>query len=143
VAVDRAGKRHIMSFARGKTVKQLSTASQPVKGTGTIVRFKPDPEIFDSTRFDFAILESRLRELAFLNKGLTIALKDEREGQQKDETFYYKGGIAEFVAWLNTNKKPLHPRPILIETMKDDVDIQIALQYDGGYQENTLTFVNN
>src|SRR5262249_26314338 len=113
-----------------------------IKGTGTIIRFKPDTEIFEQTRFDFPILESRLRELAFLNKGLTIVFKDEREGG-KEETFYYKGGLAEFVSWLNANKKPLLPKPILIETVKDDVDIQIAIQYDGGYQENTLTFVNN
>ncbi len=144
VAVDRDGKRYHMAFVRGDTVKKLNvTAGQQVKGTGTIIRFKPDTEIFDTTRFDFAILESRLRELAFLNKGLTILLKDERVGQEKEETFFYKGGLLEFVAWLNVNKKPLHPKPILIETVKDDVDIQIALQYDGGYQENTLTFVNN
>src|SRR5882672_6095098 len=102
VAVDRDGKRYLMSFSRGATVKKLSVTAGQTKGTGTIIRFKPDPEIFDSTRFDFAILESRLRELAFLNKGLTIAFKDEREGQQKEETFFYKGGLLEFVGWLNT-----------------------------------------
>jgi DNA gyrase subunit B len=142
VCVDRDGKRHHMQFVRGETVKKLSITGD-VQGTGTIVRFKPDHEIFDDTRFDFTILESRLRELAFLNKGLTVVLKDERAGQEKDETFYYKGGIAQFVEWLNQNRKPLHPKPIVIETVKDDVDIQIALQYDAGYQENTLTFVNN
>src|SRR6266853_2887827 len=144
VAVDRGGKRHLMSFVRGQTVKKLSVAAgPPIKGTGTIVRFKPDTEIFDTTRFEYPILENRLRELAFLNKGLTIVLKDERAEQEKEETFFYKGGLLEFVAWLNANRKPLHPKPILIETVKDDVDVQIALQYDGGYQENTLTFVNN
>ena len=142
VCVDRDGKRYHMQFARGETVKKLNVTGD-VKGTGTIVRFKPDHEIFDDTRFDFTILENRLRELAFLNKSLTVVLKDERPGQEKDETFFYKGGIAQFVEWLNKNRKPLHPKPIVIETVKDDVDIQIALQYDAGYQENTLTFVNN
>ncbi|HWO90091.1 MAG TPA: DNA topoisomerase (ATP-hydrolyzing) subunit B [Gemmatimonadales bacterium] len=142
VAVDRDGKRYHMSFVRGETVKQLSVIGQ-TKGTGTMIRFKPDTTIFTETRFDYGILESRLRELAFLNKGLTIVLKDEREGQQREETFHYKGGLVEFVKWLNQNKKPLHPKPILIETVRDEVDIQLALQYDAGYQENTLTFVNN
>jgi DNA gyrase subunit B len=142
VIVERGGKRHHMSFVRGETVEKLTVKGE-AKGTGTLVRFKPDTTIFTETRYDYSILESRLRELAFLNKGLTIVLTDEREGQQKAETFFYKGGLVQFVEWLNGNRKPLHPKPILIETMKDDVDIQIALQYDAGYQEATLTFVNN
>jgi DNA gyrase subunit B len=142
VCVDRGGKRHHMAFVRGETVKKLSVQGD-AKGTGTIVRFKPDTTIFTETRYDFGILENRLRELAFLNKGLTIVLKDEREGQEKEETFFYKGGLVQFVEWLNANRKPLHAKPILIETVRDEVDIQIALQYDAGYQENTLTFVNN
>ena len=142
VSVDRAGKRHHMSFERGNTVKKL-TVLGPAKGTGTTVRFKPDTTIFTETRFDFSILENRLRELAFLNKGLTIVLKDDREEQKKEATFFYKGGLIEFVQWLNANRKPLHPKPVVIETIKDDVDIQLALQYDAGYQETTLSFVNN
>jgi DNA gyrase subunit B len=142
VIVERDRKRHMMEFERGNTVKKLTVLGD-AKGTGTTVRFKPDTTIFTETRYDYSILENRLRELAFLNKGLTITLKDEREGQQKEETFFAKGGLVQFVEWLNGNRKPLHPKPILIEMMKDDVDIQIALQYDGGYQETTLTFVNN
>jgi len=142
VCVDRSGKRHHMAFVRGETVKKLNITGD-VKGTGTIVRFKPDTTVFTETRFDYAILENRLRELAFLNKGLTIVLQDERVGQEKQETFQYKGGLVQFVEWMNANRKPLHPKPIVIEAMKDDVDVQIALQYDSGYQENTLTFVNN
>ncbi|MDO8665671.1 MAG: ATP-binding protein, partial [Gemmatimonadales bacterium] len=142
VCVDRGGERYHMAFERGETVKKLNVTGK-VKGTGTIVRFKPDPTIFTETRFDYGILENRLRELAFLNKGLTIILKDERLGQEKEETFQYRGGLAQFVEWLNQNKKPLHPKPILIETVKDEVDVQIALQYDAGYTESTLTFVNN
>jgi DNA gyrase subunit B len=142
VCVDRGGERYHMAFERGETVKKLNITGK-VKGTGTIIRFKPDPTIFTETRFGYGILENRLRELAFLNKGLTILLKDERAGEEREETLQYKGGLVQFVEWLNTNKKPLHPKPILIETVKDDVDIQIALQYDAGYTENTLTFVNN
>ncbi len=142
VCVDRGGQRYHMAFARGQTVKKLNLREK-VKGTGTIVRFKPDAEIFTETRFDYNILASRLRELAFLDKGLTITFQDEREGQQRQETFYYKGGLVEFVQWLNQTKKTLHPKPIAIETVRDDVDVQLALQYDDGYTENTLTFVNN
>ena len=142
VCVDRNGQRYHMAFERGETVKKLSVTGQ-MKGTGTIVRFRPDRDIFDEVSFDYTILESRLRELAFLNKGLTIVFRDERLALEKEETFQYRGGLVQFVEWLNQNKKPLHPKPILIETVKDDVDIQLAIQYDAGFQENTLTFVNN
>ncbi len=142
VCVDRNGQRHHMAFERGETVKKLSVTGQ-MKGTGTIVRFRPDREIFDEVSFDYTILESRLRELAFLNKGLTVVFRDERLALEKEETFQYRGGLVQFVEWLNQNRKPLHPKPIVIETVKDDVDIQLAIQYDAGFQENTLTFVNN
>ena len=142
VCVDRNGQRYHMAFERGETVKKLSVTGQ-MKGTGTIVRFRPDREIFDEVSFDYTILESRLRELAFLNKGLTIVFRDERLALEKEETFQYRGGLVQFVEWLNQNRKPLHPKPIVIETVKDDVDIQLAIQYDAGFQENTLTFVNN
>ncbi len=142
VVVDRDGNRHHMAFVRGATVKKLSQTGK-VKGTGTTVRFKPDTQIFTETRFDFDILDGRLRELAFLNKGLTISLTDERQTPPSRVEHCYKGGLVEFVAFLNQNKKTLHPKPVLIETFKDEVDIQLALQYDAGYTENTLTFVNN
>jgi len=142
VCVDRDGQRHHMAFARGDTVKKLNIREK-VKGTGTIVRFKPDATIFTETRFDYSTLAFRLRELAFLNKGLTITFQDEREGQQRQETFFYKGGLVEFVQWLNATKKPLHPKPIAIEAVRENVDVQLALQYDDGFSENTLTFVNN
>jgi len=142
VAVDRDGQRHLMGFAKGETIKKLAVTGK-VKGTGTIVRFKPDTGIFTETRFDYDILAGRLRELAYLNRGLTITLSDERADSPREETFFAKGGLIQFVEWLNQNRKPLHPKPILIETVRDDVDVQLALQYDGGYAENTLTFVNN
>ena len=93
--------------------------------------------------FSFTTLADRLRQLAFLNGGITITITDEREETPKVETFYYKGGLVEFVSWLNRNKKVLHPKPIAFSAVKDDVEIDIALQYEDGYNENTFTFVNN
>src|SRR5216117_1108612 len=142
VWVDRDGKRHHMAFERGKTTKKLEVIGK-AKGTGTTVWFKPDHTIFTETRFDYATIANRLRELAFLNKGLTITLKDERKGQRREETFYYKGGLAEFVKWLIGSRKTLHPKPITFEATRDGVEIEGAVQYDDQYSENTFTFVNN
>ena len=142
VWVDRDGKRHHMAFERGDTKKKLVVVGK-AKGTGTTVWFKPDTSIFTETRFDFNTLAGRLRELAFLNKGLTITLKDERKGQAKTETYYYKGGLAEFVKWVLGNRRPLHAKPITFEATRDDVEVEGAVQYDDQYSENTFTFVNN
>ena len=108
-----------------------------------MIRFKPDPEIFTVLEFHYTTLADRLRQLAFLNKGISITIKDEREDQKKQETFFAKGGLVEFVQWLNRNKKPLHPKPISFSAVKDDVEVDLALQYEDGYNENTFTFVNN
>jgi DNA gyrase subunit B len=140
--VDREGNRYRMAFVRGKTVKKLETIGK-ARGTGTIIRFKPDPEIFTVLEFHYSTLADRLRQLAFLNKGITITIKDERPDQKKEETFFAKGGLSEFVQWLNRNKKPLHPKPIAFSATKDDVEVDLALQYEDGYNENTFTFVNN
>ncbi|HKT61305.1 MAG TPA: DNA topoisomerase (ATP-hydrolyzing) subunit B [Gemmatimonadales bacterium] len=140
--VDREGNRYRMAFVRGKTVKKLETLGK-ARGTGTIIRFKPDPEIFTVLEFHYSTLADRLRQLAFLNKGITITIKDERPDQKKEETFFAKGGLSEFVQWLNRNKKPLHPKPIAFSATKDDVEVDLALQYEDGYNENTFTFVNN
>jgi DNA gyrase subunit B len=142
VSVDRDGKRYHMSFERGDTKKKLEVVGK-AKGTGTTVWFKPDTTIFTETRFDFATLANRLRELAFLNKALTITLKDERKGQAKQETFYYKGGLAEFVKWVLGSRRPLHAKPITFEATREDVEVEGAIQYDDQYSENTFTFVNN
>src|SRR3989449_2033524 len=142
VWVDRDGKRHHMAFARGETTRKLEVVGK-TKGTGTRVWFKPDTEIFTETRFDYATIANRLRELAFLNKGLTITLKDERKGQQKEETFVYKGGLAEFVKWVLGTRRPLHAKPIVFETTREGVEVEGAIQYDDQYSENTFTFVNN
>src|SRR6266853_864174 len=111
VVVERDGNRHRMAFVRGKTTKKLEVLGK-ARGTGTTVRFKPDPEIFTVLEFHYSTLADRLRQLAFLNKGISITIKDEREDQKKQETFFAKGGLSEFVQWLNRNKKPLHPKPI-------------------------------
>src|SRR3954467_13382965 len=141
VIVDRDGQRHHMSFVRGKTTKKLTVMGK-AKGQGTIVRFKPDPEIFTVLEFHYTTLADRLRQLAFLNRGITITIKDERD-PPKSETFFAKGGLIQFVEWLHRNKKPLHPKPIAFNAIKDDVDVDLALQYEDGYNENTFTFVNN
>ncbi len=142
VWVDRDGKRHHMAFERGETTKKLEVVGK-AKGTGTTVWFKPDDKIFTETRFDYATIANRLRELAFLNKGLTIVLKDERRGSQKEETFFYKGGLAEFVKWVIGNRRPLHPKPITFEATREGTEVEGAIQYDDQYSENTFTFVNN
>jgi DNA gyrase subunit B len=142
VVVDRDGHRHHMVFSRGKTIQQLSILGK-TKATGTIVRFKPDPDIFTVLDFHYSTLADRLRQLAFLNGGITITLTDEREDPRKVDTFHAKGGLTQFVTWLNRNKKPLHPKPVAFSTVKDEVDVDIALQYEDGYNENIFTFVNN
>ena len=141
VWVERDGKRYHMAFAKGDTTKKLEVVGK-AKATGTTVWFKPDSTIFTETRFDYATLANRLRELAFLNKGLTITLKDERKGG-KEETFFYKGGLTEFVKWLLGNRKPLHQKVITFEASREGVEVEGAVQYDDQYGENTFTFVNN
>jgi DNA gyrase subunit B len=145
VWVKRDGKEHYMDFAIGITTTKLKvTRDVGPKERGTKVWFKPDETIFTETqRYDWATLASRLRELAFLNKGISITLTDEREGEQKTETFHAQGGIREFVAYLNANRKPLHPDVIAIETERDDIAIDLALQYNDGYSESVFSFVNN
>src|ERR1700694_5545118 len=100
-----------MGVVRGKTVKKLEVLGK-ARGTGTIVRFKPDPDIFTVLEFNYNTLADRLRQLAFLNKGVTIALKDERPEEATQESFFAKGGLLQFVEWLNRNKKLVHPKPI-------------------------------
>ncbi len=145
VWVKRDGKEHYMDFVRGITATKLSVlGSVGAKVRGTKVWFKPDGQIFTETlRYDWATLASRLRELAFLNKGITIVLTDEREGEQQSETFHARGGLREFVAFLNAHRKPLHQDVIAIETERDDIAIELAFQYNEGYNENVFSFVNN
>jgi DNA gyrase subunit B len=111
--------------------------------SGTLIRFKPDPEIFETLEYSFDVLSQRLRELAFLNKGVYITFADERSEEIKVREFHFDGGVKSFVEYLNKTKKPLHPEPVYFEAVKDYVDIELALQYNDGYNETVFTFVNN
>jgi DNA gyrase subunit B len=145
VWVKRDGKLHYMDFRRGVTTTKLKTlGSVEKKDTGTKVWFKPDSEIFtETTRYDWATLANRLRELAFLNKGIQISLRDEREGEEREEVFLARGGLKEFVVYLNGNRKPVHQDVIGIDTERDDIGIEVAMQYNDSYADNVFSFVNN
>ena len=143
VWIKRDGREHYMDFARGTTTTKLKQLGKVNRETGTRVTFKADHQIFPDLRYDYATLQARLRELSFLNKGLTIVLRDERADQEKEETFLAKGGLREMVAFLNSTKKPLHPEVIYIETERDKIGIELAMQYNDGYNENVFSFVNN
>jgi DNA gyrase subunit B len=144
VWIKRDGKEHYLDFERGNTKTRLKVLRDvPKKESGTTVYFKPDDQIFTDLVYRFDTLAMRLRELSFLNKGVVITLKDERAGQEKEETFHAKGGLREFVQHLNDKRKPLHAEVIYIETTKDDIGIELALQYNDGYNDTVFSFVNN
>jgi DNA gyrase subunit B len=144
VWVKRDGKEHYMDFARGETKTRLKVLGKvSAKDTGTTVWFKPDPLIFTELVYQHDLLSLRLRELSFLNKGVTITLTDERQSPAKAETFHAKGGLREMVQFLNQSRKPLHPEVIYIETERDEIGIELAMQYNDGYTENVFSFVNN
>jgi len=138
--IKRQGGVYAQSYERGKPTTKLAKIGK-TKNTGTKVTFRPDPEIFNTFEFNFDILSQRLRELSFLNKGLIISIVDERADKRND--FHYKGGIKEFVQYLNQNKTTLNPKPITFESQKEDVIVEMALQYNTSYSENIFTFVNN
>jgi DNA gyrase subunit B len=142
VEVRRDGKTYEQHYVRGDKQDELAVTGR-TKETGTTVHFKPDPEIFTELRFSYDTLANRMREMAFLNAGLRITMTDERPEAPKSEVFHYKGGIVEFVEFLRGSRKPLHPKVVFIEAEREEADIQVALQYDDGYNENTFTFVNN
>jgi len=142
VEVQRDGKRHRQRYERGVKASPLEVVGK-AKATGTIVNFRPDPEIFPEITFDYDTLVARLRELAFLNAGLQITLVDQRADKQREEVFKYAGGLVEFVKHLNKNKRALHPKPIYLEATKNDVEVQCAIQYNDTYNETLFTFVNN
>ena len=140
VKVRREGKEYYQKFKRGKAVTKLKTTGK-AKDTGTTVTFSPDPDIFETTNFIYDTISTRLREMAFLNAGLEIQIKDERSG--KHTTFRYDGGVSEFVTYINRNKNPLHPKPIYFQGEKEAVQVEVAIQYTDSYTENVFTFVNN
>ena len=142
VTVTREGKVWQQKYSRGNILGDVTQIGES-DGHGTKTWFKPDHVIFETTVFEFEILQSRLRELAFLNKGIRITLADKREGQENVETYYYEGGIKEFVNYLNRNKDVLHPEPIYVEGEKDGIIAEVSLQYNDGYTENLYSFANN
>jgi len=138
--VMRDGKVHEQRYQIGKPENNLTVTGKTRK-RGTKITFKPDGNIFEETEFSYETLSQRLRELAFLNKGLKINIEDERT--EKSQTFHYKGGIVSFVEHLSKNKTPLHPKPIYIAAEKEDLILEVALQYNDGYAENLYSFANN
>ncbi len=132
------------AYKKGVPQFDLKVIGETKEETGTEIRFKADPEIFtETTVYNYEILQQRIRELAFLNKGVAIRLKDEREEEVREDAYYYKGGIKSYVEMLNENKEPLHEQPIYVHESKDDVEVEIALQYNNGYATNLLTYANN
>lgn len=142
VEIRRNKKVYKQTYEKGKTVSPLIEIGNARK-TGSKTTFWPDPEIFDTTEYDYGTLEHRLREMAFLNKGIKITLKDEREGKKKEDTFHYEGGIREFVAHQNKNKEAIHPDIIYFEVKKKNMEAEVALQYTDSYNEVTMSYANN
>src|SRR3989475_698478 len=140
VRVKRDGQEHRMRFARGKKTSDLEVVG-PAEGTGTIITFLPDSQVFESIEFDYDILATRLRELAFLNAGLRIIIVD--KVHDRGDVFQFQGGIAEYVKWINRAKNPLHPDPIRFAKESDGTLVEVAMQYHDGYNESIFTFVNN
>jgi DNA gyrase subunit B len=141
VEIRREGTTWTQRYEKGGVPTGPLTAGEPTKKHGTIIRFKPDAGIFEDVTFSFDTLSNRLRELAFLNKGLKIVIEDERDG--RSHTFLYKGGIIEFIKHLNQNKTPMHPRVLYFEGKKGEIEVEVALQYNDGYQESVFSFANN
>ncbi len=142
VRVHKDGKIHEMKFSRGDIIQPITVVGETDR-TGTVVRFKPDPEMFDDTVYDYEILHTRMREQAFLNGGLTITLEDQREGREQKETMCYEGGIREFVSYLNKHKTPIHEEVIYLSGQKGDAIAEIALQYNDGFNETLVSFAND
>lgn len=142
VKVKRDGKIHEIAFEKGVTKEPLKVVGQTDE-TGTLVHFVPDAEIFDETVYDYDTLRHRLRELSFLNRGITIILTDERPEEVRQEIFYFEGGISSFVEHLNRNKEVINPEPVYFNGTKDTTVVEIALQYNTSYSENIYSFVNN
>ncbi len=135
-------QKHTMRFERGKTVKPISAVPFESE-TGTTIRFMADPEIFETTEYDYEVLHKRLREQAFLNAGVRITLTDAREGQETTETMCYEGGIRSFIEHLNVNKTPLHPDVIYIEGSRENSMAEVAMQYTDVYSNILISFANN
>ena len=140
VEIKQEGQVFQQRFERGKPTGPLILVGK-TKGRGTKITFKPDPEIFEVTEFSYDVLVQRLRELAFLNRGLKITFTDERTAQSRE--FFYKGGIESFVEHLNKNKTPVHPKPVFFTMEKEGIIVEVAMQYNDSYNETIYTFANN
>jgi DNA gyrase subunit B len=142
VKVHLKNEIHFQRYQRGLSSEPVKVIGETdIKGTH--IRFKPDSTIFETLEFSYDILSQRLRELAFLNKGVKIIFSDERLAEPKIRIFQFEGGVKSFVEYLNKTKKPLHPVPVYFEAVKEDVVVELALQYNDGYSETVFTFVNN
>ncbi|MCT4618137.1 MAG: DNA topoisomerase (ATP-hydrolyzing) subunit B [Marinisporobacter sp.] len=142
VEVERDGKIYSQRYERGKTITELTVVGESHE-TGTRTRFLPDKEIFEETVFKFEVLEHRLREMAFLNKGIRITIKDQREENPKELVFHYEGGIKEFVKHLNKNKDAIHKNVIYFEGKRENSEVEVAMQYTDKYTETIFSFANN
>lgn len=148
VEVKRGGKLYEQEYFQGKRVTELKVLGES-EGSGSKTTFWPDPEIFDETIYDYDILQNRMREMAFLNKGLRITIEDKREGRKKKESFCYEGGIREFVTFMNRNKKVINEDVFYFESHKKDeatgkeYEVEVALQYTGNYNETVMSYANN
>ena len=142
VEIKRNGKIYRQCYERGKTVTPLEVIGESKK-TGSKTTFWPDSQIFETTVFDFDTLEHRLREMAFLNKGIKIIFKDERDGQKRNETYHYEGGIKEFVRFINRSKDSIHNDVIYFEIVKENCEVEVAMQYTDSYSELVLGYANN
>ena len=144
VEIYHEGKVYQQRYERGKVMEKLTVIGDCEEGkTGTKVTFLPDDTIFETTIFDFNVLKQRFREMAFLTKGLKIVLKDDREEEPKEKTFHYEGGIKEFVTYLNRSATPLYEQIIYCEGMVNNVSVEVAMQHNDSYSDNTYGFVNN
>ncbi len=142
VEVHRQGKIYFQEYKRGVPLEPVRIIGESTK-SGTIVRFKPDSEIFDTVEFSFDVLSNRLRELAFLNKGIHISFVDERIPIKREREYQFEGGVKSFVEYLSENKTPILDEPVYIEAKRDDSELEIAISYNEGYSEQIFTFVNN
>ena len=142
VSVHKNGKIYQMKFSRGDITQPMTIVGE-TDHTGTVVRFHPDPEMFEETVFDYDTLHTRMREQAFLNAGLRISTEDRREGKEQKDVMHYAGGIREFVSFINRNKTPLHDDVIYMSGSREDSECEIAMQYNDGYNEILVSFANN
>lgn len=143
VEVTIGGKVYHQRYERGRTVTEVTIIKENVEGRGTKTRFYPDGQIMETLLFDYDVLSTRLREMAFLNKTLTIKFADYRNPETKSEIFHYEGGVQSFVRYLNENKDTIHNDPVYVQGVKDNIAVEIAFQYNAGYNETVLSFANN